>query len=59
MKKEKDRMEKCKTCKNLDKRSNKNWIVCPVMPVEVLIGGSANQCKNYQQSAESTGCDEE
>lgn len=45
------KMEKCKTCTHYDKeKSNKNWVVCKGtnMPVEVVITGTSENCKNYQ-----------
>ena len=44
-----DKMAKCKTCNNMDiEKSNANWVVCPMIPLEVLAGKSADDCNNYK-----------
>ncbi len=46
----KDKMEKCKSCKHLDTiKTNKNWTVCPVMPIEVQFLGTSNNCEKYEK----------
>jgi len=46
----KDKMEKCKTCKNFDrKKSNENWIVCPVIPYAVIVAKTSENCERYKQ----------
>jgi len=42
------KMEKCKTCKNCDKElSNENWVVCPKIPLEVIMSGTSENCMFY------------
>lgn len=39
-------MSRCQSCKNLDKeQSFGNWLVCPVMPIEVMVYGSKDRQK--------------
>lgn len=41
-------MSKCDSCQHKDKeKSNKNWTVCPCMPVEVVVDGNSENCENY------------
>lgn len=41
-------MEKCKSCRECDKeRSNENWVVCPEMPLSVMMSGSSEDCEKY------------
>jgi len=44
-------MEKCKSCVHYDKeKSNKNWVVCKgIMPVDVILSGTSENCKNYKK----------
>lgn len=45
----KDKMEKCKTCANLDReKSNDNWTVCPVIPLDVITSGTSKDCEKYK-----------
>ena len=45
-----DKMEKCKSCINYDKnKSNKNWIVCSVIPLSVIKSNTSNNCENYKK----------
>lgn len=47
-KNKRNQMEKCKTCVNLDRiRSNENWVVCPMIPLEIMAGKSADECTKY------------
>lgn len=43
-------MSRCQSCKNLDKeQSFGNWLVCPVMPIEVMVYGSKD-CQKYSSN---------
>jgi len=43
-------MEKCKSCKHYNKKdSNENWVVCPKIPLDVILSGTSEKCKNYKK----------
>lgn len=43
-----DDMWRCFNCKHFDqKKSNKNWIVCPIMPFDVVVDRKSEDCKKY------------
>ncbi len=45
-------MEKCQGCENLDKaQSNKIWVVCPYIPIKVILEGSSENCSEYNEKA--------
>ena len=45
-----DKMSRCKECENLDKeRSNENWVVCPIIPLDVILAQSSKKCANYKR----------
>ncbi len=45
----KKRIEKCESCKKYDrKRSNRNWVVCPKMPLSVMVSGTSENCEKYE-----------
>lgn len=45
-----DKMERCKTCKHYDREmSDKNWTVCPVIPLEVMMSSTSRNCKKYKK----------
>lgn len=45
----KNKMEQCWKCKNLDKeKSNKNWIVCPKIPISIMLSGASKTCEEYK-----------
>ena len=42
-------MDRCRACANLDREmSSENWIVCPVIPREVVLSGSSKDCPLYE-----------
>jgi len=45
-----DRMERCQTCRHLDKeKSNKNWIVCTApMPLCVILNETSKDCEKHE-----------
>ena len=46
----KDKFEKGHTCSHKDvAKSNDKWIVCPVMPVEVMASGASAECEKLEQ----------
>lgn len=43
-----DKMQKCKSCVNLDKeKSNSNWTVCRCMPLSVIMSKTSENCEKY------------
>jgi hypothetical protein len=41
-------MARCQQCKHLDKeKSNKNWIVCPDIPLSVIKANTSKDCENF------------
>lgn len=43
-----DDMWRCFNCKHFDRQqSNKNWIACSNMPVDVMVDGKSEDCENY------------
>jgi len=43
-------MKKCQNCKYYDrKRSSENWIVCPVIPLKVIMSGTSENCEKYEK----------
>ena len=50
--KNKDKMEKCKTCINRNKEmSDDNWIACDPkkITIEVMLSGTSENCGNYEK----------
>ena len=48
----KDKFKECRECLNLDAaQSNENWVVCPGMPVAVIIAGNSENCEKYKRKA--------
>jgi len=42
-------MEKCESCKKNDKeKSNKNWVVCSEMPLNVIMNKTSKNCEKYE-----------
>jgi len=44
------KMKKCKSCKHYDtEKSNENWVVCPCIPLDVMLKGTSKDCENYEE----------
>ena len=45
-----NKMKRCESCKHYDKKmSNKNWVVCPILPLGVLMSGTSKYCEKYEE----------
>lgn len=46
----KDGMERCQTCRHLDKeKSNENWVVCmALMPLDVILNETSKDCEKHE-----------
>jgi len=46
----KNKMQKCISCKNYNKKaSNENWVVCPKIPLSVVLSRTSEKCENYEK----------
>ena len=43
-----DKMGRCNNCKHLDrKQSNINWLICPIIPFDVIVDRTSENCEKY------------